>query len=176
MATIVSKKTLTWISASLILALTFVFGLRMTASANTSTNMAVSANVVAACFGLTANPLAFGNVTANNPANVDANTTVTFTCSGGTPWSLDADNGQHLIQGPTSRSMQLATATDSLRYGLYLDPGYTQPWGQSIGGTALQGMGTGVNQVRTIYGRIPTGQTVQIGGPYTDTVSVTLIF
>ena len=68
----------------------------------------------------------------------------------------------------------LSQGSERLNYNLYLDPGYTQIWGNGTGGT-LKHVSVSNNRpaVIPIFGRIPPGQDVS-AGTYSDTIVVTI--
>jgi spore coat protein U-like protein len=70
-----------------------------------------------------------------------------------------------------------------LNYALFMDSGYTQPWGDGTGGTytkdgtiAINVLGIGPAYDHTIYGVLPAGQKTAVPGSYTDTITVTLTY
>jgi spore coat protein U-like protein len=74
----------------------------------------------------------------------------------------------------TFAARQMRSGAQSLVYNLYLDASHLSIWGDGSPGTSLLSLsGTGGNY--TVYGRIPAGQNVLVGG-YSDTITVTLIF
>jgi spore coat protein U-like protein len=62
--------------------------------------------------------------------------------------------------------------TAQLEYSLYLDAAYTNVWTST---NVHNGVGTGVSQTVTIYGRALGGQFVE-PDPYYDTVTATINF
>jgi spore coat protein U-like protein len=69
-----------------------------------------------------------------------------------------------------------------VNYGLYQDAANTLPWTTVATSTTCTtstqctlSTGTGSAQIFTIYGTVPSGQTVAVG-TYTDTVSMTIIY
>jgi spore coat protein U-like protein len=73
--------------------------------------------------------------------------------------------------------MEFAMLMSSLGYQLFTDNTFAAQWGSGItGGATLGGSGTGSLVTRTIAGRINVGELAPAGGPYTDSVLVTLAF
>jgi spore coat protein U-like protein len=152
----------------------------------TSGTMNVDVTILPSCTVTTA-PLSFGSVTGTSIVHV--NTTVTVNCSNGAPYRIDMDGGQNMLS-PTDlyRRMKTGTApadtTNTLTYSL----NKTTTWG-TIGGdwgdngatfcttctiprTGKDGVGTGADDVHTVYGTLST--TVNGPGTYTDVVTVTV--
>jgi spore coat protein U domain-containing protein, fimbrial subunit CupE1/2/3/6 len=104
-------------------------------------------------------------------ANIDAQGSVTATCTDSTPYTIGLDNGLHGT-APTARKMSSGSAT--VTYGIYLDSGHSQPWGNTTG-SLQSGTGSGLAQTYTTYGRVPP-QTTPAPATYSDTVVVTLTY
>lgn len=66
---------------------------------------------------------------------------------------------------------ELRSASDRLRYNVYLDPAMTVVWGDGTDGSSPW-IGSGNAQL-TLYGRVPAGQDVS-SGDYSDTLVVTV--
>jgi spore coat protein U-like protein len=138
-----------------------------------STNMGVSATVTANC-SITVGNVAFGNVNSLG-GNHDATGSVTVNCTNGAPWSVTADAGTGASATMATRRMTLGANT--LNYSLFVDSGYATVWGDGTSSTAaITGTGTGAAQTRTVYGRIPAGQTGARTGGYSDVISVTVTY
>ena len=129
----------------------------------------VTANYLASCT-IAANPLAFGSLTSTTAA-VGQSTTIQTQCSGNTPFTLSLNGGLIGATDPAAREMQ--HGADRLRYGLYRDSGYSQPWGSTIGSNVFTSTGSGASQAIQVYGRVQA-QTTPPSGNYTDTVIVTI--
>jgi spore coat protein U-like protein len=143
--------------------------LTIAASNATAGTASVTANYLASCT-IAASPLAFGSLTSTLAA-VDQSTTIQTQCSGSTPFTLSLNGGLTGTTDPTAREMQ--HGIDRLRYGLYRDAGYAQPWGSTIGSNVFTSTGSGASQAIQVYGRIQP-QTTPPSGNYTDTVIVTI--
>lgn len=143
-------------------------------AATATTSFAVSGTVVPTC-SVSAAALSFGGAIPN-PINsdVDAQSSITATCSSGAGYTiaLNAGNGT----GATFASRKLSSGPNTLNYALYTDPGRTTVWGDGTAGSSLfNGSGSGAAQSIPVYGRIPSPQTVPTGA-YSDLIVVTLTF
>jgi spore coat protein U-like protein len=97
---------------------------------------------------------------------------LTVTCDRPTAFEVSASPGYGSYRGRTMLGRDGAV----LRYNLYVDAARRRVWGDGeAGGTArIAGKSDGRKAVSyTIYGRIPSGQTVRPGG-YRDTVKVSV--
>lgn len=121
------------------------------------------------------NPLAYGNT--------DSTGTVTVKCGGVAgllvPFTIALNQGG----GSSITNRSLAFGGNRLNYNLYIDNTYTTVWGDGTTGTLVAGgllldaLGLSPGLVYTVYGRIPGRQVTTIpGGPYVDSVSVTLTY
>jgi spore coat protein U-like protein len=94
-------------------------------------------------------------------------------CTSGASYTVALDGGTTGATNPTQRKM--SQATEQVTYGLYQNSSRTLPWGDSSGGFAATGSGSGLSQNLTVYGRVPA-QNTPSAGTYTDTVVVTLSY
>ena len=142
---------------------------------DTTSTLGVSATVTANC-AVTTSPIAFGNIDVTTSANVDGTGGISVTCTNGTAWTATADAGTG--SGATLAVRKLTSGSDLLNYALYTDSGHTTAWGDGVGGTTatITDTGTGTTQSKTIYGRVPTGQTGAPAGSYSDSVTVTVTY
>jgi spore coat protein U-like protein len=70
--------------------------------------------------------------------------------------------------------MILLGGSETMDYNLYRDGSRTLIWGDGTGGSSIvTGMGAGVTQDVTVYGRIYAGQNL-VAGKYTDSITVTV--
>ena len=162
----------TW---SRLLALAALLGLGLPAgAATTTTTFSVTATVAPTC-SISAAPLDFGSAIPNPiNSNVEAQTTLTATCSNGAPYTIALSAGNGL--GASFSDRRMTSGTNLLRYSLYTDPTRTIVWGNgSAGNSVVNGNGNGAAQAITVYGRIPSGQSV-VTGMYSDTIVVTMTF
>lgn len=113
--------------------------------------------------------LDFGNYATATAALGTA--TVTVNCSNGAPYNISLGAGQN-VSGTTRRMAR--TGGGFLSYELFSNSLRTLAWGDGTGlGAKVGGTGTGGSQSRTIYGRIPAGQSATVGS-YSDSVIVTV--
>jgi spore coat protein U-like protein len=158
-----------------LLGATAIAGLALAAApayATTATStLDVSATVTSSC-AVTTSALDFGNVDVTSGSNADGTGSISVTCTNGTAWAAAADAGAGT--GATVASRKMTSGANLLNYALYSDSSRTTVWGDGVGET-IDGTGTGTAQSTTIYGRVPSGQTVPAGG-YADTVNVTVTY
>ena len=126
-----------------------------------------SATVSANCL-VSAQDIDFGTTGALTSA-VDSTGNIAARCTPGTPFSIGLNGG--LANGtPTQRLMTLGSS--SIQYGLYRNSARTQAWGDNVNNRAT-GLGTGLQQNVTVYGRVPP-QATPPPGTYSDTVVATI--
>jgi spore coat protein U-like protein len=139
-----------------------------------TTTMSVSATVTANCT-VSATPIAFGSVNTLSGSNVDANGTVTVSCTNGSPWTLSANAGGG--SGATMAVRRMTAGANTLNYTIHTTAGHGTVWGDGTASTATLGnTGTGAAQTVTVYGRVFSGQTGVPAGSYSDTVNVTVTY
>lgn len=122
---------------------------------------------------------AFGSVMPLSALATDSSGSVRVQCGGVAglliPFRVDLGAG-----GGTVGARRLAGPGGTLAYNLYRDAARSSVWGsdaQGVNGSVLLDvLGWSPEQVLTIYGRIPGGQTGVVPGLYTDTIAVTLTF
>ena len=95
-------------------------------------------------------------------------------CEPGTPFQLKLNAGLYAGGNFNGREMQSASTQTPLRYNLFLDPSYSQIWGDGQGASLFyRGLG-GISPLQIpIFGRIPASQHVG-AGQYNDSVIVTI--
>jgi spore coat protein U-like protein len=135
-----------------------------------SSNFSVGATGSSAC-AISANPLAFG---AYSGSLVNSSSTITATCTGGTPYNVGLNAGTATGATVTTRSMT-GPAGALLGYKLFTNSSHTTNWGNTVGTNTEAGTGTGLAQSLTAYGQIPAGQSANPGA-YSDTIIVTLTY
>jgi spore coat protein U-like protein len=106
-------------------------------------------------------------------SSVDATGAISVTCTSGASYTVALDGGTTGATNPTQRKM--AQGAEQITYGLYQNSGRTLPWGDTSGGYAAAGSGSGLSQNLTVYGRVPA-QNTPSAGTYMDTVVVTLSY
>lgn len=153
------------------------------AQAGTATaNLTVQITITAACT-INAATLDFGASVPGTTlvsTNVDAATTVSVTCTNGSPYSIGMDNGANFSG---SRRMKQGATANFLSYSLYVDSGRTNAWTTAASSSTCTtanscflGTGSGSAQAVNIYGRVPSTGTAPPTGTYTDTVTMTITY
>jgi len=147
-----------------------------------TSNLTVQITITAACT-INAATLDFGASVAGTTliaSNVDAQTTVSVTCTNGSPYSIGMDNGANFS---ASRRMRQGATANYLSYGLYTDTGRSNAWTTATSNIACAatnscflGTGSGSAQSVTIYGRVPSTGSAPPTGTYTDTVTMTITY
>ena len=95
--------------------------------------------------------------------SIAGSSSILLVCTTSTAWNVGLDQGT--FPGATVTTRQMAGAASSLAYSLFSDSARTINWGNTVGTDTVSGTGTGGPQVITVYGRIPSGQSVAgIGG------------
>lgn len=148
-------------------------GLVMASSAQAGTaNMQVTADVAATC-SVDAATMAFGTYDTLTGAELGSPaTSIGFTCSNGTTYTVTLDNGQNYDGTGTTRRLNHSgngtTADDYLTYGIFEDASFQVPFAE------MSAAATGAPQSVTVYGRIDGNQTTAKAGAYDDTVLITI--
>lgn len=152
------------------------------AQAGTATaNLTVQITITAACT-INAATLNFGASVPGTTlvaSNVDASTTVSVTCTNGSPYSIGMDNGAN-VSGSQRR---MKSGSNFLNYNLYVDAGLTNAWTTAASSSTCTtsnscflGTGNGSSQSVSIYGRVPSIGIAPPTGSYTDTVTMTITY
>lgn len=136
-------------------------------SASSTSSFDVSIQVLATC-SISASNMSFSSITTGTTSNTDASSSLTVNCSNGTPYTIALDNGTNYSAG-----RRLAGGSSYINYYLYSDTGRTTQWN---GTTTKSGTGNGSDQSLSVYGRIPSGQSVTNTGNYGDTVIATVSY
>ena len=166
-----------FVMASLLLMLP---GGRYANAATATASLTVQITITASCT-INAATLDFGSNagTALLAANVDAATSLSVTCTNGTPYAVGMDNGAN-VSGAQRR---MKSGANFLNYNLYVDSARTNAWTTSASSTTCTsanscylGTGNGVAQPISIYGRVPTVGTAPAPGAYNDTVTMTITY
>jgi spore coat protein U-like protein len=131
-------------------------------------SLTVSATVLATC-EVTANDLDFGDYDPLASSHLDAATTLSVTCTNGTPYNIALDLGIGL--GATTAARVMVDGGDTLNYTLYRNSTRTQLWGETIGTDTLSGVGSGNAATIDVFGRVPMLQQAP-SGDYEDTITV----
>lgn len=132
----------------------------------------VNATVVNNC-NITASNVAFGSAGVLSSALI-ATGTITTVCTNGDAFKIALNGGASANVG--ARTMQRSGGGGTVNYQLYIDSAHSSAWGDGTGSTATQaGTGSGLQQVFTVYGRVPV-QTTPAPGNYSDTITATIYF
>jgi len=128
----------------------------------------VTATVLATC-EVTAQDLEFGDYDPIAASPLDAATTLSLTCTNGTPYQLSMSMGA----GESAATRYMLDGAEQLAYVLYRDGARTQLWGVNGGVDTRDGIGAGAPVIIDVFGRIPMQQTAP-AGDYADTITVTV--
>lgn len=138
------------------------------------------AHAQSATCSLTATALMFGSYVPFSSVPTDVNATVTVNCSTTGPSTVPIAGTISLTSTSTSFSRQLTDGTFIVRYHTYIDSARTTFWGDGTGLGVTQavsgsvGPGAPLQQMFTVYGRIPARQSSAYVGTYADQITVTL--
>lgn len=165
------KPSLRWFSVTTLLVAASVSTAMAAATATTSFN--VTATVIDVC-AVSATNLGFGTYSPIGGSALDGSSTITVTCTLGTPYNVRLDAGANGAS-VSARQMLRTSGTETLPYYLYRNAGRTQNWGLTDNTDTVSATGTGVSVGHTVYGRIPASSNVPAGS-YTDTVNVTVSY
>ncbi len=144
-------------------------------AAQDTDNLTSSVVVTQGCYINSVQNIDFGSIDGNFTANKDAsNGSVSVTCTLGTPYSIGLGDGLNSNAG--QRRLADATSEAFINYNLYLDSGFSNPWGGIGSGTENTGTGNASGQAYTVFARIPSGQSAVAAGAYNDTVVATVNF
>ena len=159
------------LKASLCLATGLLIGTTYisTASAGSANaSLAVGTTVAATCT-ITGATLTFPNYSGSA---VTGSTTLGFTCTNGTSYTIGLDKGAN---GSSVTTRQMKSGSNLLNYQLQQTSGGAN-WGNTPGtDTPAAATATGVAQTKTVFGSIAAGQTPPLG-TYADTVVATINF
>lgn len=108
-------------------------------------------------------------------ANIDNQSTITFTCTSGATYNIGLNAGANasVANDVTTRRMTDGSS-HYVSYQMYTSSGRTgSQWGNTT--DTQSGTGTGTAQTTTVYGRVPP-QATPPAGNYADTVTVTVTY
>ena len=154
-------------------AATIAFAAQPALATDTTGSLSVTATVTSNC-AVSTTAVAFGNVDVTLNSNVDGTGAISVTCTNGTAWTAKANAGAGT--GASLAVRKMTSGSNLLDYALYTDSARTTVWGDGVTTSTITGTGTGAAQARTIYGRVPSGQTTKPVGSYADTVTVTVTY
>lgn len=141
-------------------------------AASSGGTLTVSATVASVCL-ISNGTLAFGTYDPSAGTVLNGSTTITLTCTLGTPYKITMGAGSGTGASTTTR--KLTSGANTMSYRLYRDSNRTQNWGDTIDTDSLNGTSSAVSLTNTInvYGQIPAGEAVP-GGAYLDSVAITV--
>lgn len=139
-------------------------------AADDTDSFVVSADVLATC-DVTANDLEFGDYNPIDASHLDAQTTLSVTCTSGTGYHVAMSLGDG--SGASMATRYMTYNSDQLSYTLYQNSQRTTLWGVPGGANRLAGTGDGMPDTIDVFGRIQMQQAVP-AGHYTDTITVTV--
>ncbi|MGD0096279.1 MAG: spore coat protein U domain-containing protein [Terracidiphilus sp.] len=140
-------------------------------SYQTTRTIQVTLQQVSPGCGIGANALNFGSYTGTV---LNATTTIQVACTGGTAYNVGLNAGTGVGATVTTREMT-GPAGALLNYKMFSNSGRTTNWGNTIGTDTVAGTGNNGIQNLTVYGEIPSGQTVA-SGSYADVIITTLTY
>jgi len=150
-----------------------------TLAAELTDNIAVSAEVTAACTGLTATDVDFGPAGAADTTQADVSSTITVTCDTGTNWTIEIDYGMNPVAAtPPIRNVTSSVAPsqgERMDYYIFQDAARTIGWGTVAEGEEMTGTGTGAADLHDAFFSLDR-TSGNSPGVYTDLVEVKLIF
>lgn len=131
----------------------------------------VTGTVLSAC-RVSATPINFGTASLLQ-AGVDAQGSISVTCSRGTPFAIKLGGGNAAATEPQSRKLR-QTSGALVTYGIYQDAARAIPWGNQDTNDLNVAAATGLTQTFPAYGRVPAQNAEP--GTYSDTVLVEVIY
>jgi spore coat protein U-like protein len=144
------------------------------AHAATATTTFLAKVVIAGACSVTATNLDFGTQ-GIIAANVDMTSAISVTCTNTTPYAVGLNSGTYGT-AVNARKMKISAAgVNAVSYSMFRDSARILNWGNTVAIDTLAGVGTGLAQSLTVYGRVPA-QAAVAPGTYTDTVSVTVTY
>lgn len=139
-------------------------------AADDTDSFTVSADVLATC-DVTASDLDFGDYDPIAANNLDAQTTISVTCTSGTNYDVGMSLGGGA--GASTATRYMVNGGNQLGYTLYQNSQRTTLWGVPGGANLLAGTGDGTPDAIDVFGRVPMQQAVP-SGHYTDSITVTV--
>ncbi|MGE5469559.1 MAG: spore coat U domain-containing protein [Bacteroidota bacterium] len=137
-----------------------------------SSRFQVSAVAINSC-AVFANDLQFSTYDPQAVNGNDASSTVTISCTEGSPYSIGLDAG--IGPGAAISARRMSSNANTLDYSLFRDAPRTLNWGNTVNVDTLNGRGTGSPVDHMIFGRIWARQAVK-AGLYLDTITVSVTY
>lgn len=154
----------------LAVAMTASFGFATLAVAATDTNQfdaVIQLNDSCDVSTASISDLDFGSRTIAD-TNIDTQTDITVKCT------TNASYDVGLSGTVGSRTMNKGSFT--IPYEMYSDSSRNTPWGATVGANTVSGVGNGIDQTLTVYGRVASIPAAAEAGSYSDTVTVTVTY
>jgi spore coat protein U-like protein len=149
-------------------------GIAGPAGAVTATgSLGVTIIITKTCAVGTSTPVDFGSQGLLT-TNFDAAGAISVNCTTGTTYDVGLSAGAGSGATVTNRKMT-GPASATVTYQLYRDSLRTLNWGNTVPTDTQAGIGTGLAQSISVYGRVAT-QTTPAPGTYNDTVTVTVTY
>ena len=150
--------------------------LTLTAYADATGNLAVSASVSASC-NISTTDLSFGTydgIVAHASQDLTETATMSATCTTGSIAVITMGAGHHGHYLPPSRHMKNEESNSYLKYEIYADADRTfvWSWDRFRMSSVASVTGTGADQEMTVYGKVFKNQKDAAAGSYTDTVTI----
>ena len=154
--------------------------LTLTAYADATGNLAVSASVGASCT-ISSTDLSFGTydgIVAHASQDLTETATITTTCTTGSSAVITMGAGHHGHYLPPSRHMKNEESNSYLKYEIYADAGHTFVWNydKTRMRTVTEVVGNGADQEMTVYGKVFKNQIDAAAASYSDTVNIDVIY
>lgn len=147
---------------------------RTTNAVTTTTTLPISTNVINTCDMLTASNLSFGNYDPTSGSPDDGMTSISVRCTLNDAYTITLNAGSTSGGSVAQRKMG-SSLGQRLNYNLYKTSDRTTIWGDGVTVAGVPGIGTGLLQSYTVYGRIPARQAVAMG-MFNDTITVAVTY
>lgn len=135
-------------------------------------SIAVNLVVESGCT-LSAADLDFGTTSVLTSA-ITADTTVSVTCTNGTPYNIGINEGDVAGSTTTTRLMGGGNS-ETVSFTLWQDSALSTNWGSVQGTNTYAGTGTGASQTVTVYGKVPA-QTTPSASTYKTTLTASVYY
>ncbi|MCW9680499.1 spore coat U domain-containing protein [Dolichospermum planctonicum UHCC 0167] len=145
----------------------------MAVAGTDASNLQIEAFVNNNCT-ISATSLDFGTYSPAASKNVTGTVKTNCTLAASAVITLDQGSYRATNSSDTAPLRRLKSGNNYLSYTLYQNSGKTTIWGNSTD-TGVNVLGTGTEQSASVYGEIPTGQSVP-AGLYLDSVTATVTY
>jgi spore coat protein U-like protein len=137
-----------------------------------TSNFSVQLTMTTSCVINSASALNFGSQGVL-VADVDNTSTLQVQCTNTTPYNIGLDIGTGI--GATVAARKMTSGSNTINYSLYQDSARSVLWGNTVGTDTVAGVGSGIAQSYTVYGRVPA-QSTPGAGAYADKITVTVTY